>query len=380
MRLTQYMTGIMLALLMTFVSCQTEESAGEAASAEADATGPETVGVHLTAEQLELAGIKTGRPAKKEVSGFVECTGMIEVPPANLTSVYAPVKGFVRQVSHLPGDYVKKGERLTRLQHPEMIRLQRQLLESKSRLYALQKDFERKDTLATADAASQRALEQARAEFELEQSRYRGIRAELKLIGLPVKRIEKEGEIRANLNIYAPNSGYLTRVNINNGKLIAPEDLLFEIVDNRHLHLELQVFAKDIQRVQKGQRIAAHLSGNPERRLEGEVYLVGRQIDLETKTAPVHGHLDSSTEDLVFGHFVQGRIFTEPRMATVLPTSAVVRDGNQTFIFVKKGERFERRQVRLGRQEGDLFEVDSLPLGPREEMVLEGAYYVAGSK
>ena len=47
----------------------------------------------LSEEQLKLADIKVGLPEKRLLSERIKCTGVVEVPPQSLASVYSPVKG-----------------------------------------------------------------------------------------------------------------------------------------------------------------------------------------------------------------------------------------------------------------------------------------------
>ena len=41
-------------------------------------------------------------------------------------------------------------------------------------------------------------------------------------------------------------SGYITSVNMHNGMYVTPQQELMEIVDEKHLHLELDIFEKRI--------------------------------------------------------------------------------------------------------------------------------------
>ena len=334
--------------------------------------------VTLTPEQLELAGVRLGLPEERVISEYVECAGMVEVPPGNLASVYSSVSGFVQKVRHLPGEYVRKGEVLTTITHPDLVRLQRQFLESTSQLSALERDFERKKTLAASEAASQRALEQARSAYDLERARYRGLKAELDLIGFDAGKLEETGAIQSTLSIAAPVSGYLNAVEVNTGKLIRPENLMYEIIDTRHVHLELQVYAKDLGKIRRGQAITASMPGS-EQTMAAEVYLIGKMIDPESKTALVHGHFRKESVAAAPGTYLQARIQLDEEPVTAVPTSAVVREEEQAFVFVEREGGFDKVPVRLGRQDGDYVAVHELSLAPEQRIVLEGAYYLSGS-
>lgn len=334
--------------------------------------------ITLSQDQMDLAGIELGVPERRMMSTYVECTGKVEVPPQSLASVYSPVNGFVKTLRYLPGDYVKKGTLLATLSHPDLVRMQRDFLECKSRLGALESDYRRKESLAGAEAASQRALEQARADYETERARYQGLRAEIQLIGLSAEQLEKTGEIQSTLSLYAPVNGYVNAVNINLGKLVTPNDLLYEIVDDSHVHLELQVYAKDVDKIRKEQRIEAWMPGR-EKIYSAEVHLIGRMIDPDTKTTLVHGHFSQEPVPITPGTFMHAHIYTDEAETLVVPATGVVRSGEEAFVFIQRDGGFEKRKVETGRTDGDYVEVRNLQLAEGEKIAVKGAYYINGS-
>jgi len=365
---------LLLSILLVFATaCANEAPEEETPTAVATASGT----IQLNEAQQELADIKVGMAERRVISNYIDCTGRIEVPPQSLISVYAPVTGFVQNVTLLPGDYVRKGSRLTTIQHPDLVKLQREFLETQSQLEFLEQDYQRKQVLAEADASSQKSMQQAKAALDLQRATYKGLKSELQLIGINVKALEEEGNIQSQLPIFAKASGYISQVNINPGKLVHPDDLLFELVDNAHMHLELQVFAKDLARLQKGQTIETWLPGTEERH-EGYVHLVGKMVDMDTKTAVVHGHFAEEPSSLTPGTYVQARIQLQEQESWAVPLTAVVEAGEESFVFVQEAEGFAKRPVQLGRRNDEFVEL----LGWEDaeaQIVLQGAYYLNGS-
>lgn len=332
----------------------------------------------LSKEQMDLAGVQLGRPQMRTLSNYIECTGMVDVPPSNRASIYSPVEGFVEKVDHLPGEYVRKGAVLTTITHPSLVRLQREFLEVTSQLDALKSDYLRKDTLAGSEATSQRELEQAKAAYEMQLARYRGIKAELDLIDIDTGKLEKEGDIQPRITIRAPVSGYIDKVMVNTGMLVGSSDMLYQMLDDQHIHLELQVYAKDLNRLRKGQRVEASLPGREET-LSAEVYLIGKMIDMETKTALVHSHFLDESAKVTPGAFVHAHIFIDQEEVQTVPISAVVREGDQAFVFVEQGKGFRKTPVSLGKTGEDYMEILGLQLEEGQRIALEGAYYINGS-
>ena len=132
--------NILVFTLLILASCGNEK--------QADAEMPEAVtvshAINLNDEQMKLAGIEIGQPKKMVMSEKIRCTGTVEVPPKNLASVYSPVQGFVKRVNYLPGDYVRKGQILTAISHPDLVKLQREFLEVNSQMSYLEKNYNRK--------------------------------------------------------------------------------------------------------------------------------------------------------------------------------------------------------------------------------------------
>ncbi len=331
--------------------------------------------VVLSAEQARLAQIQTGTAEMRTLELAITCTGMVDVPPQNVIAVHAPVKGIVRNVTQLPGTFLRKGQLLTSLSHPDLVRLQREFLENQSQLDMLEKEFKRKQALASNEATSQRALEQAKAEYELARARSQGLKAELKLVGIDVANLESTQHIQEQITLYSPVSGYVDQVNINPGKLVNAEDLLYTILDVSHVHAELNVFARDIPRLKEGQRIEVRVPGN-DKAYPAEVHLLSRMVNPDDKTIRVHGHFSPEPKDLFPGSFLQAKIFTENSRQPCVPETALIREGDASFVFVKKGEGFEKTPVRTVGNDGKYVALLDLPTGA--VVALTGAYYLNG--
>ncbi|MCI4648548.1 efflux RND transporter periplasmic adaptor subunit [Phaeodactylibacter sp.] len=365
-------------LSASLMACQNEAAPAdgtETAAATETADGL----IHLSAAQLKEAGIQTGQPEQREIPTYLSCSGTIDVPPAYQQAVHSPVMGFVRNIRHLPGEQIRRGERLASIDHPDLVRLQRTFLETAAQLPYLQKDRDRKAELAQSDAASQRDYELAISELSIMQARYEGLKAELELIGIDAKNVEETKKIQSAIGIYAPAGGQLTHVEVRSGQLVQPETMLFQVTDDSHLHLELQVYAKDLHRVKKGQPVIANLPGE-EAPITGTVHLVNQSIDMEQKTARVHVHLDEGTSKLAIGSFLFAKIQTDSRMALTVPEEALIRSGEEAFVFQETGNGFQRIPVKPGTAADGYVEISGNNITDRTPVALKGAYYINGTE
>jgi cobalt-zinc-cadmium efflux system membrane fusion protein len=123
----------------------------------------------------------------------------------------------------------------------------------------------------------------------------------------------------------------ISKMNVAMGSFVADATPILEIVDTEHIHLELNVFEKDILRVQQGQTIQFKIPEASEELFEAEVYLIGASIEAN-RTIKVHGHLKNEAgHNFLPGMFVEAFIASDSRPAIALPESAVV-EVEDTFL------------------------------------------------
>lgn len=331
--------------------------------------------VKLSEEQMRSNGIETGKLSHKELALRLPCNGMIEVPPQNKASVHSPVKGFVKEILVIQGDHVHHGDALFRIEYPEFARVQREMLESDAKLKYLLNEFERKKQLRKDDAASLRELELAESEWKTEQARLEGLKAELSASGFSVEQILQSGKIQNSIAIRAPFNGEVSALNVNLGKLVNPEDLLAELVNTEHLHMELRVFARDIAMVKEGQAIEFSVGGI-DSLYRGTVYLVGAVVDPANNTVMVHAHIDSPGK-FTAGVYTQATILAGSHKALVIPKGGLIKIADEYFVFRQTPEGFEKIKVEIRSEDLEHTEI-ILPEGVSEEevFVTSGAYYL----
>ncbi|MBX7094603.1 MAG: efflux RND transporter periplasmic adaptor subunit [Flavobacteriales bacterium] len=332
----------------------------------------------LSDEQMKKNGIETGHLQKKEMSGFINCTGSVEVPPQNVASIHTPVKGFIRSINAIQGDHLHKGDVIASIDHPEFARMQRDLLESNARLGFLEKEFERKKELLSGDAVSKREFEMAESELKSEQARFEGLKSELLLSGFSVDKIISSGVIQRNIAIVSPFNGFVSKLNVNIGKLVNPEDLIAEVINTDHLHLEIHVYAKDVAMVQEGQLIQFTLPGSDSIH-RAKVYLVGKAINPENNTVMVHAHFEDESK-YTAGTFINGQILTGSREVNSISLQGLIKEGENWFVFVKTDKGFVKSKAEIGYKDNTQAEIISIEgFTPDVELVTKGAYYLQGA-
>lgn len=340
--------------------------------------------VELTAAQYEVAGIELGKVEQKNLSSLIKVNGVLEAPPQSLVSISAVLGGFVKKTNLLHGSRVKKGDVVVVMEHPDYVQLQQDYLESKSKLAYLEFEYSRQKGLREKNVSSLKVYQQTTADYKSMKANVNALEEKLALIGINVEQLEKSEKISRTITIHSPIDGYVSRVNVNIGKYVNPVDVMFEIVNTEHLHVDLIVFEKDIGKIKKGQIIRFTLPNEEDKERLASVYLIGRSIS-DDRTVKVHGHLDKEDEQFLPGMFVKALIEISNNTVNALPDETIVQSEGKNYIFVFKGKRIENNQemndfkmveIQKGITEKNYTEVilpDTFDVNSNQ-IVLKGAY------
>ena len=328
----------------------------------------------LTEEQKEIAGIELGGLEKRLVADIVECTGIIDVPPTNLGSVYAQIGGVINKINVVPGTRVSKGDVLATISHQEIIKLQENFLDSRSRFLYWEEEYKRKKALEESEALSRKVFLDAQAEYSTAKIRYESLREQLSLIGIYENELLNRG-ISSKIMIRSPLSGYVSAVYTNMGMYVGINTRLFEILDNSHVHLELNVFSNDINKIRNGQQVRFQDSGSEEIHW-AEIRLIGKKIEEENRSVLVHAFITDTFSEVPIGASVLAQILTQPDSAYCLPEEAILIQGTESFIFIMENDSFIKRQIVTGRTFENHTEVYNPEYFLGKQIIVRGAYYL----
>ena len=213
--------------------------------------------------------------------------------------------------------------------------------------------------------------------MESQQAAVSALPARLQLAGLPPT-MQPGGAITTTVTLRAPKAGFVKAVNVTPRQSVTATDVLFELVDPGHLHVELTVFERDAPRLQKGQLVRFTLGSDSlgQERL-ARVYLVARTVGPE-RTVRVHAHPEPEDPTLLPGTFVRALIETGRAQVPVLPDAALVRFGGRDYAFtVEKPGTYRMVAARRGLSEDGFTQVAFAPAAGRLDattFVTAGAY------
>lgn len=322
--------SILSASFLLLAACSTKvEKENAVTKGEAQVTNTVT----LTKAQLDLAKLSIGNLSAMQMHKTIKVNGFIDVPPQNMLSVSIPMGGYVKKANLIPGEKVNKGDVLAVLEDASYVSLQQDYLTAKSKLVYLEADYNRQKALNVSKSSSDRQFQLALSEFESQKYLVKSLSEKLQLMGIIPAQLS-ENNISKSIAFKSPMSGYVTKVNVNAGKYVAPTDVLFEIMDPSDLHARLVVFENDATAIKKGNKVKFTENNKPSKTYDAEVHVITPNIE-EERTTEVHCDLISKNTGLFPGTFVNAEIELNNVEVQVIPAASVVKWQNKSYVFVE---------------------------------------------
>lgn len=365
-----------LLMVMGLYSCITQgESGGIETETILDNNDDDVV--KISAHQFAAGQMELGQLSQRDFNTVVKTNGMLAVPPQNQAEVSAYFAGYVKNLTLLPGDYVRKGQVLFSLENPDYLQIQQDFLEIKGQLSYLKSNFERQQELIIDNATSQKNLLKAESEYRVGLARFQALEKKLTLMNIDPSILTGE-QLTSELKVFSPLSGYVTSINAGRGMFLNPSDVAMTIVNTNNLHIELKIFEKDLLKVHRGQEIRFRLQNDSDKVYKGKVHLVNKTVNHQERTVDIHGDLmnDQDVKHFVPGMYIEGEILTEQSEHLSLPEDAIADIDNNFFVLVKENDTiFRRRLVKTGVvNEGYVEVLNANDFEKGTEFLTKGAY------
>ena len=328
---------ILSAFIVALSSCNNDKKSMKVEEVEVI---PDSI-VELRDDQVKLSGIETGAIEMRSLSGTLKVSGLVAVAPQNLATVSAPLGGFVKSASLMPGSTVTKGQTLAILENQEFIDIQQNYLETKNKLEYAEAEYKRQNELYKNEVSSTKNMQQVTTEYKSLKTQVKALEQKLALVGINPSNLTDDN-ISRSIPVVSPISGYVKTVNVNIGKFVSPSDVLFEIVNSDNLFLELTLFEKDADKASTGQKIRFFINNESEQH-DAVIYQTGKSIS-DDKTYKVYATVSGNCKNVLPGMYVNAEIEASTNQVTSVPNESIASFDEKDYIFV-----FEKNKVEDGK-------------------------------
>jgi hypothetical protein len=328
--------------------------------------------LNLTPKDIRAPIVETGRIQKYPFSLSVDCYGSVAVDPKKHAVVSAPLHGFVQDILVRTDDYVRAGQSLAILKHPDYIRLQLEYLEAKSQYEYYKEDFKRQGVLTLEQATSLKVMQQSQNKFRKIEARLKALQYQLSFLGIPADSFSVD-QLQPDISLVAPINGYISRIDASVGMFCPEEKPLFFLSGKGSALLNLNVAPSYAAEIQPGRQIMLSFPHNSIK-YYANILSVGQPdkvFDFLKLTAQILGNEYIPVSDA----FEHATLIIPVDTAYALPSSAIVTIDKQNYVFLCIDSlSYKLIKVETGKRMNEMTEIRSFSAElTNVEIVTEGA-------
>lgn len=184
-------------------------------------------------------------------------------------------------------------------------------------------------------------------------------------------------EQAAQLQFYlitAPFAGTVGDIPVKIGDFVDNSSQLTTITDNSSLEVTFSVPNEQALKLRSG--MSVELTDGQGRKLgTSRIFFISPKATNDTQSVLVKSLFDNSQRQLRVEQFVRAKVILKQQLGVLVPTTAIMRFGGETFVFVaessKSGIVARQRLIKVDNIEGNNYQVIS-GLKPGEKIVLSG--------
>jgi len=312
--------------------------------------------------------------------------GRIQYDPDHVVRLSSPLVGVVKTVWVSLSEHVKEGQVVATVESADIGTAYADFAKAESDLELAKQNYRRAKDLHEAHSVSKKEFDQAQNDLMKDQAEYRRTRQRLLTLKVPAGELDKqrvERRISTRFDLKSPIDGVVVEKTLTIGQMVGtdPSQILYTIGNLEVLQAVADVYERDLSFVGEGMAVSVEVQSFPNEAFQGTVVYVGDVVDPTTRTTKVRCNVKNLDHQLKPEMFVRIHIMkpVSESLALAVPREALIRIGDEDFVFVEKTEmEYERRKVVAGPTSGDLVEIhEGLKAG--ERVVVKGALLLKGA-
>lgn len=367
--------GAALTAALLFAGCGVKPPAEQKTEAATQPRNP----LEVTPPADLLKQLKVGETKYAAVAGSLRIPGRIEADETRLAVVGAPVTARIVELEVIEGQNVKRGQVLAALYSTELSDAQFSFLKAFSQQTLAQRAAERAKQLLAADVIGSAELQRRETELSQTNAEVSALRDQLKVLGMnadEIAKLEKTRVVNSRSEIVASIDGTVLERKVTIGQVLQPAETAFVLADLSSVWLVADVPEQVAGAIAVGKLVEAEVPALPGHTIRGKLSFVSATVNPETRTVTTRIDLPNPHRRFKPAMLATVLLKDNAENARVIPSSAIVREGNDELIFAQTAPgTFILRPVTLG-AEVDGNRVVTAGISPGEKIVLDGAFHL----
>ena len=320
-------------------------AAGETSAAESSpAPAPATLApVQLSPQRLQSIGVTSGEVELRELTNEIRAVGNVAVDERRQAYVQTRFSGWITKVyADATYQYVRKGQPLFTIYSPQLVTTEQEYLLARKNSGLLAQS-----TVPGVASGAESLLTAARMRLQ-----------QWDIPPREIEHLEKTGEVRHDLEIDSPVSGYITERNALPNLYVEPATRLYTVADLSTVWVYAEVFQSDISQIRRGQPATVTSDAYPGRTFSGRVDFVYPEVNMDTRTTKVRLVFQNPGLKLTPGMFVNVTLKAPLGRRLAIPVTGVFHTGTRNVVFIDHGGGYlAPRDITLGPRAGDYYSV-----------------------
>ncbi len=174
-----------------------------------------------------------------------------------------------------------------------------------------------------------------------------------------VQVLERTHKVERSVKVFAPQDGVVSELTVREGGYVEPAAPIINLVDLSQVWLIINVFERQADWVQVGNKAQATLASSPDKVWEGSVDYIYPSLDPKTRSLLVRVRFENPDEALKPNMYADVKLFTSPKPSALsVPREALIRTGDSNRIILALGSgKFKPVRVHAGIETADRIEI-----------------------
>ncbi len=316
----------------------------------------------LSQEQMERFGIEVQTAGPGTLGINSSFPAEITVNWDRTAQIVPRLTGVVSEVCKNIGDTVSAGEVMAVIESRELAEAKAKYLAALSRVELAQNNFTKYEKLFKSEVVPEKQFLEMKNAFEEADIERRSAKHKLLAMGLSADSLKDlalhpEEDTLTRYEVVAPFAGTVLNKRITLGEMRKEDYEAFVISDLDTVWANINVSQKDMPYVKQGQ-IVNISTGNGISDAQGTIAYLEPVVGDKTRSATARVVLPNPGRQWSPGVFVTAKVTVKAvDVGVLVPKSAVQTIEGKSVVFIREGEGFEARTVKIGRQNGTYAEI-----------------------
>ena len=295
--------------------------------------------IRISAAQIDKAGIRFSEvQSAQSTNEGLRLAGSAVTPPNRMEVVSTPAAGVVQALLVNSLDTVKAGQTIARIHSPDLLQWQREYVQQFTQLDMITKKAERDESLLNDGIISAGRAQETRNLLQQARVAVQERAQMLKLAGLSdtaIARLYSPSGLTPVIDIRSTAGGSVLEWMVTPGQRVEAGAPLAKVARAGELWLELQASRAQGEHIAVGDVVKTKACAQ-----SGKVIAIATQLSTSNQLVMVRASLPGADKCLKPGQYLEATISskTPPVSGWSLPSTALVRNGSNEFVFVRNAE------------------------------------------